>query len=100
MNTVWISTKGQIVLPVSVRRALGLKPGMRVNVEVDGKSARLTSESESASGSESESESASGSESESESAKKTVTLTEIQALLQYKGAVVAVATMRAARHKS
>ena len=98
MNTVWISTKGQIVLPVSVRRALGLKPGMRVNVEVDGKSARLTSASASASASESES--ASGSESESESAKKTVTLTEIQALLQYKGAVVAVATMRAARHKS
>ena len=82
MNTVWISTKGQIVLPVSVRRALGLKPGMRVNVEVDGKSARLTSASASA------------------SAKKTVTLTEIQALLQYKGAVVALATMRAARHKS
>ena len=96
MNTVWISTKGQIVLPVSVRRALGLKPGMRVNVEVDGKSARLTSasESESASGSESASASASA------PAKKTVTLTEIQALLQYKGAVVAVATMRAAHHKS
>ena len=108
MNTVWISTKGQIVLPVSVRRALGLKPGMRVNVEVDGKSARLTSASASASESESASASASASGSESESAsesasapaKKTVTLTEIQALLQYKGAVVAVATMRAAHHKS
>ena len=86
MNTVLISTKGQIVLPVSVRSALGLKPGMRVNVEVDGKSARLTSASESASA--------------SASAKKTVTLTEIQALLQYRGPVVAIATMRADRYKS
>ena len=84
MNTVLISTKGQIVLPVSVRSALGLKPGMRVNVEVDGKSARLTSASASASA----------------SAKTTVTLTEIQALLQYRGPVVAIATMRADRYKS
>lgn len=27
-----ISTKGQVVSPVSVRKALGLKPGMRVNI--------------------------------------------------------------------
>ena len=97
MNTVWISTKGQIVLPVSVRRALGLKPGMRVNVEVDGKSARLTSASASASESESGSESASASA--SAPAKKTVTLTEIQALLQYKGPVVAIDAMRITDYK-
>ena len=77
MNTVWISTKGQIVLPVSVRRALGLKPGMRVNVEVDGKSARLTPAP----------------------AKKTVTLAEIQSLLKYSGPVIPVDAMRVTNYK-
>ncbi len=77
MSAVLISTKGQIVLPVSVRRALGLKPGMRVNVEVDGKSARLTPAP----------------------AKKTVTLGEIQSLLNYKGPVVAVDAMRVTEYK-
>ena len=33
MSAVLISTKGQIVLPVAVRKALGLTPGMRVNVK-------------------------------------------------------------------
>jgi AbrB family looped-hinge helix DNA binding protein len=37
MSAVLISTKGQIVLPVAVRKALGLTPGMRVNVKVNGK---------------------------------------------------------------
>ena len=41
MNAVLISTKGQIVLPVAVRKALGLKPGMRVNVKINGKSAQI-----------------------------------------------------------
>lgn len=77
MSAVLISTKGRIVLPVSVRRALGLKPGMRVNVEVDGKSARLTPAP----------------------ARMTVTLTEIQALLKYKGPVVAVDAMRVTDYK-
>ena len=77
MRTVLISSKGQILLPVSVRRALGLAPGMRVNVEVDGKSARLTPAP----------------------AKKTVTLTEIQALLKYSGPVVAVDAMRVTDYK-
>ena len=77
MSAVLISTKGQIVLPVSVRRALDLKPGMRVNLEVDGKNARLTPAS----------------------AKKTVTLTEIHALLKYKGPVVAVDAMRVTDYK-
>ena len=77
MCAVLISTKGQIVLPVSVRRALGLKPGMRVNVEVDGKRARLTPAL----------------------AKKTVTLSEIQALLDYSGPVIAVDAMRITDYK-
>ena len=77
MSAVLISTKGQIVLPVSVRRALDLKPGMRVNVEVDGKSARLTPAPP----------------------KKTVTLAEIQALLKYKGPVVAIDAMRVTDYK-
>lgn len=42
MDAVLISTKGQIVLPVAVRRALGLKPGMRVHVRVDGSKATVT----------------------------------------------------------
>ena len=42
MDAVLISTKGQIVLPIAVRRALGLKPGMRVKVSLDGKRAVLT----------------------------------------------------------
>ena len=77
MSAVLISTKGQIVLPVSVRRALGLKPGMRVNVEVDGKRARLTPAL----------------------AKKTVTLSEIQALLDYSGPVIAADAMRITDYK-
>lgn len=77
MSAVLISTKGQIVLPVSVRRALDLKPGMRVNVEVDGKSARLTPAPP----------------------KKTVTLAEIQALLKYKDPVVAADAMRVTDYK-
>ena len=72
MGTVLISTKGQIVLPVSIRRALGLTPGMRVNVEVDGKGARLTPVM----------------------AEKTVMLDEIQALLKYSGPAVPVDAMR------
>ena len=42
MDAVLISTKGQIVLPIAVRKALGLKPGMRVEVKLDGKRALLT----------------------------------------------------------
>ena len=42
MSAVLVSTKGQIVLPVAVRNALGIKAGMRIDVKVDGKGARLT----------------------------------------------------------
>lgn len=72
MSAVLVSTKGQIVLPVEVRRALGLKPGMRVNVEVEGKGARITPAP----------------------VKKTVKLEDIQALLKYSGPAIAVEDMR------
>ena len=72
MSAVLISTKGQIVLPAAVRKALGLKPGMRVNVRVEGKHARLTPAV----------------------AKKTSSLKDIQALLKYDGPVLPLSAMR------
>ncbi len=77
MGAVLISTKGQIVLPIAVRRALGLQPGMRVDVTVDGKRAMVTPAP----------------------AKKTVSLDEIAALLKYDGPVVSVAEMRVTGYK-
>ena len=67
-----VSTKGQIVLPIAIRRSLGLKPGMRVNVKLDGKKALLTPAP----------------------AKKTSSLLEIQALLKYDGPTVPVSALR------
>ena len=72
MSALLISTKGQIVPPAAVRKALGLKPGMRVNVRIEGKHAHLTPAP----------------------AKKTSSLKEIQALLKYKGPVLPVSVMR------
>ncbi len=77
MSTVLISTKGQIVLPVAVRKALGLKPGMRVTVKLDGKHARLTPAP----------------------AKAAATLQEIQALLKYVGPAVPVGALRVTDYK-
>ena len=77
MGAVLISTKGQIVLPVAVRKALGLTPGMRVNVKVNGKSARITPAP----------------------VKKTASLEEIQTLLKYDGPKVAVSDMRVTDYK-
>ena len=77
MSAVLISTKGQIVLPVAVRKALGLTPGMRVNVKVNGKSAQITPAP----------------------SKKTVSLKEIQSLLKYDGPEVAVSDMRVTDYK-
>lgn len=77
MSAVLISTKGQIVLPVAVRKALGLRPGMRVNVKVDGKRAMLTPAP----------------------AKKTVTIEQIAALLNYQGPAVPVSAMRVTNYK-
>ena len=77
MGTVLISTKGQIVLPVAVRRALGLKPGMRVNVKLEGKHARISPAP----------------------TEKTTTLRELQNLLKYDGPVVPVSQMRVTDYK-
>jgi AbrB family looped-hinge helix DNA binding protein len=77
MSAVLISTKGQIVLPVAVRKALGLTPGMRVTVKVNGKSAQITPAP----------------------TKKTASLKEIQSLLKYDGPEVAVSDMRVTDYK-
>lgn len=77
MGAVLISTKGQIVLPIAVRKALGLTPGMRVNVKVNGKSAQITPAP----------------------AKKTASLKEIQALLKYDGPKISVGNMRVTNYK-
>ena len=77
MSAVLISTKGQIVLPAAVRKALGLKPGMRVNVRLDGKHARITPAP----------------------AKKTANLKDIQTLLKYNGPVVPIDAMRVTDYK-
>ena len=72
MTTVLISPQGRITLPLKIRIALGLKPGMRVNVTVEGDGARLTPVA----------------------AKESATLEEIQDLLKYHGPVVPVSAMR------
>ena len=77
MCAVLISTKGQIVLPVAVRKALGLKPGMRVNVKLDGKKALITPAS----------------------AKNSTRLEDIQALLAYDGPTIPVSAMRVTDYK-
>ena len=77
MSAVLISTKGQIVLPIAVRRALGLKPGMRVNVKLDGRKAMLTPSP----------------------LRKTTSLQEIQSLLQYDGPTIPVSAMRVTDYK-
>jgi AbrB family looped-hinge helix DNA binding protein len=78
MDAVLISTKGQIVLPIAVRRALGLKPGMRVKVSLDGKRAVVTLAA----------------------APQTTRLQDIQALLTYEGEPVAVGDMRVTDYKA
>lgn len=77
MSAVLVSTKGQVVLPVEVRKALGLKPGMRVNIEVDGKGARITPAP----------------------AKESSTLEDVQAILRYSGPRVPVNKMRVTGYK-
>jgi AbrB family looped-hinge helix DNA binding protein len=77
MSAVLISTKGQIVLPAAVRKALGLKPGMRVEIRVEGKGARITPAP----------------------AGSTAKLSEIQAVLRYTGPRVSVKDMRVLDYK-
>ena len=71
MSAVLVSTKGQVVLPLAVRKALGLKPGMRVNIEVEGKAARITPAP----------------------AKESSTLQDVQAILRYSGPRVPIDKM-------
>ena len=72
MRAVLISTKWQLVLPVAVRKPLGLTPGMRVNIRVEGKGARITAAP----------------------AKEVSTLRGIQEILRYSGPKVPVQKMR------
>ena len=78
MSSVLVSTKGQIVLPAAVRKALGLKPGMRVNIRVEGKDARITLAP----------------------VKNTAQLSEIQAILKYSGPRVPVKDMRVTDYRN
>lgn len=41
MNTVTVSPKFQVVIPLTVRRAMGLAPGMRLVVKQHGKTIEL-----------------------------------------------------------
>jgi AbrB family looped-hinge helix DNA binding protein len=77
MSAVLVSTKGQIVLPAAVRKALGLKPGMRVDIHVEGKGARITPAP----------------------VKNTAKLSEIQAVLKHSGPRVPVKDMRVTDYK-
>jgi AbrB family looped-hinge helix DNA binding protein len=77
MGAVLVSTKGQIVLPAAVRKALGLKPGMRVEIRVEGKGARITPAP----------------------VKNTAKLSEIRAILKRSGTRVAVKDMRVTGYK-
>lgn len=77
MSAVLVSSKGQIVLPVAVRKALGLKPGMRVDIRIEGKGARITPAP----------------------VKNTAKLSDIQDILKYSGPRVAVKDMRVTDYK-
>lgn len=77
MSAVLVSTKGQIVLPAAVRKALGLKPGMRVDIRIEGKGARITPAP----------------------VKNSAKLSEIQAIIEYSGPRVPVKEMRVTHYK-
>ncbi len=77
MAGVLISTKGRVVLPIAVRKALGLKPGMRVNIKLNGKRALLTPAA----------------------AAETTSLEAIQSLLHYDGPTVPVSAIRVTDYK-
>lgn len=77
MSAVLVSTKGQIVLPAAVRKALGLKPGMRVHIRVEGKGARITPAP----------------------VKSAAKLSEIQSILKYSGPRIPVKDMRVTNYK-
>ncbi|MBW2574298.1 MAG: AbrB/MazE/SpoVT family DNA-binding domain-containing protein [Deltaproteobacteria bacterium] len=41
MNVSKISTKGQITIPVKIRKAMGIKPGNLIAYELQGKTVKL-----------------------------------------------------------
>jgi antitoxin PrlF len=41
MATVTVSDKGQVVIPVAIRRRLGLTPGSKLDFELEGDSIRV-----------------------------------------------------------
>ncbi len=41
MSTVLVTSKGQVTIPKRVRQALGITPGSRVEIGLDGSSARI-----------------------------------------------------------
>jgi antitoxin PrlF len=72
MKTVLVSKRGQVVLPAAVRRAMGLTPGVRVKVELQGESAVLSVARQI----------------------KETSLKDIQALFSYPGPSVSIRAMR------
>ena len=78
MDAVLMPTKGQAVVPIAVRKALGLKPGMRVSMVLDGKRAVLPPAPAAA----------------------TSSLEQLQALLRYDGPAVPVAEMRVTDYRT
>jgi antitoxin PrlF len=42
MQNVTVSDKGQVVIPASIRRSLGIRPGVQLGFEVDGAVIRVS----------------------------------------------------------
>lgn len=42
MPTVTVSEKGQVVIPATIRRGLGIKPGTQLDFELEGSSIRVS----------------------------------------------------------
>ena len=42
MSTTTVSTKGQVVIPKPLRKALSIRPGTRLAIEQDGNAIRMT----------------------------------------------------------
>jgi AbrB family looped-hinge helix DNA binding protein len=70
-TTAVVSTNGQVVIPIEVRRRLGIKPGTRLHFEVNGPKASL----------------------QVASARKPSTVAEGSGLLRYSGPPIAVEDM-------
>lgn len=42
MQIITVSEKGQVVIPASIRRSLGIKPGMELSVELEDNTIRVS----------------------------------------------------------